>query len=331
MALMQTTNWTNTLAQLTEEQFSETALRVFRYQAAQNAVYHEFVTTLGIDPTNVDTLQDIPFLPIEFFKTHRVLCGNPETSLHFESSGTTGQQTSKHWVPRPDIYTWSYLEGFRQAFGEVEDYCILALLPAYLEREHSSLVNMARGLIERSHHPASGFYLHNLGELAEKLVELAGTEQKVLLLGVSFALLNLAEQYPIPLRQVQIMETGGMKGRRHEMIREELHAILKEAFDKTRIYSEYGMTELLSQAYTRGAEWFYPPGWMRVLVRDPYDPMDVRYSGPGAINVIDLANIDSCSFIATSDLGKLHTDGNRFQVLGRMDNSDIRGCNLMVE
>lgn len=327
---MQTSNWTEILQQRAEDSFEQLALDVFRYQAEHNAVYREFVQTLGRDPANIDSLLDIPFLPIEFFKTHRVVTGSAEPVLHFESSGTTGQTPSRHFVSRPKIYEWSYLQGFERAFGKPEEYCILALLPSYLEREHSSLVCMAKGLIDKSTHPDSGFYLHDLDKLADTLQRLAGSDQKVLLIGVSFALLDLAEQYPIPLRQIQVMETGGMKGRRKEMIREELHEVLKEAFDKTRIYSEYGMTELLSQAYTNGHEWFTAPPWMQVLVRDPYDALDVRFSGSGALNVIDLANIDSCSFIATGDLGKVSSDDQRFQVLGRMDSTEIRGCNLMV-
>lgn len=323
--------WQEWLNEVNEANFEAKALELFRYQAANNPVYARYIDLLHIDPFSINSIDQIPYLPIELFKGHRIQTGDQEASLLFESSGTTGMTNSEHWVPRPEIYEWSYLKGFKVGYGDIEDYCVLALLPSYLERENSSLVYMVKGLIDRSAHPKSGFYLHNLQELSDTLQNLAGTGQKVLLIGVTFALLDLAEQHPQALQQIQVMETGGMKGRRKEMIREELHDTLKAAFKLDKIYSEYGMTELLSQAYTDGSEWFYPPSWMRVLLRDPYDPFDV--SGEitsGAINVIDLANIDSCAFIATSDLGKKEPAQHHFQVLGRMDNAALRGCNLMV-
>lgn len=323
--------WQEWLNEVNEANFEAKALELFRYQAANNPVYTRYIDLLKIDPLTVENIYQIPYLPIELFKGHTILTRKQSTGLHFESSGTTGMTNSVHLVPRPQIYEWSYLKGFMVGYGDIEDYCVLALLPSYLERENSSLVYMVKGLIERSGHPKSGFYLHNLKELSETLQSLAGTGQKVLLIGVTFALLDLAEQYPQALQQIQVMETGGMKGRRKEMIREELHDVLKSAFGLDKIYSEYGMTELLSQAYTDGTEWFYPPEWMRVVLRDPYDPFDVSDKiNSGAINVIDLANIDSCAFIATGDLGKMEQGQHRFQVLGRMDNTALRGCNLMV-
>lgn len=323
--------WPAILGNINDKTFTDAALWAFRYQAANNPIYGQFIKTLGIDAAGVEQLTDIPFLPIELFKTHQVKTGIFDTNLIFESSGTTGTQTSRHFVARPQVYEYSFVEGFRKAFGQPEEYTILALLPSYLERNNSSLVYMVNRLINLSKSTDSGFYLDNLAELAQKLQKLSLTDTPVLLIGVSFALLDLAEQFPMPLDQIQVMETGGMKGRRKEMIRAELHEVLKTAFDVPHIYSEYGMTELLSQAYTDGSEWFAPPPWMKVLLRDPYDPLQLTESGTGAINVIDLANIDSCCFIATDDLGEFQPDGNKFQVKGRMDSSDIRGCNLLVE
>lgn len=323
--------WQEWLTEVNDTNFEAKALELFRYQATNNPVYARYIELLHIDPNNIKSIYQIPYLPIELFKGHTIQTGTQTAKLHFESSGTTGMTNSVHHVPRPEIYEWSYLKGFKVGYGNIEDYCVLALLPSYLERENSSLVYMVKGLIECSGHPKSGFYLHNLKELSETLKSLAGTDQKVLLIGVTFALLDLVEQHPQNLQQIQVMETGGMKGRRKEMIREELHEVLKSAFGLDKIYSEYGMTELLSQAYTDGTEWFYPPEWMRVVLRDPYDPFDVSDKiSSGAINVIDLANIDSCAFIATGDLGKMEPDSKRFQVLGRMDNTALRGCNLMV-
>lgn len=311
-------------------QFEEVALAIFKYQYHHNGVYRKFCDYLGKSDRTVAQLIDIPFLPIEFFKSHQVVCGNKKPQAIFESSGTTQSQTSKHIVPDLLLYEQSFLKAFSLFYGPVGDYCILALLPSYLERQGSSLVYMVNDLVKRSHHPDSGFYLDNLEELHNKL---SGLEQKgtqTLLIGVSFALLDLAEKFPMPLKNTTIMETGGMKGRRKELIREELHLILKKAFGVTAVHSEYGMTELLSQGYSLGNGIFQSPPWMKILIRDSEDPLSFQTEGKtGGINVIDLANLHSCSFIATQDLGKTFPDGS-FEVLGRFDNSDIRGCNLMV-
>src|SRR5690606_13206901 len=262
--------------------------------------------------------------------THRVVSTQGNVQTVFESSGTTKRQTSKHFVHDLEIYRQSFLKGCTGCYGPLEDYCILALLPSYLERRGSSLTSMAAEMIKASGHPHSGFYLHDLEALHQRLGELEHKGEKILLIGVSFALLDLAEQYPMALGHTLIMETGGMKGRRKEMIRQELHLQLKTAFGVPEIHSEYGMTELLSQAYSKGEGLFHCPPWMGVLTRDTEDRLAIQPFGrTGGINVIDLANVHSCSFLATQDLGKLYPDGS-FEVLGRFDHSDIRGCNLMV-
>lgn len=314
-----------------EEDFNTVALAVFRFQLENNSVYGNFVKSLKTDPEAITHYSAIPFLPIEFFKTQEVVCGAaiPEDVV-FSSSGTTGQVTSKHYVRDPDLYRESFLKSFELFYGDVRNYCILALLPSYLERSGSSLVYMFDELIRRSGHPASGFYLHNKDELMATIRREQRNNQKVLLLGVTYALLDLAEEGLSLNDRVIVMETGGMKGRRKEMIKEEVHAILKAQFGIGAIHSEYGMTELLSQAYSRKDGLFECPPWMRVLVRDANDPFTyVRPGRGGGINVIDLANLYSCSFIETKDLGKLH-EHNRFEILGRFDNSDLRGCNLMI-
>lgn len=311
-------------------QFEEVALAIFNYQYQHNNVYHKFCDYLGKSVKTVNQLTDIPFLPIEFFKSHQVVCGSKKPEAIFESSGTTQSQTSKHFVPDLSLYEQSYLKAFSLFYGPVENYCILALLPSYLERQGSSLVYMVNDLVKRSNHPDSGFYLHNLEELHHKLSYLEQKGTKTLLIGVSFALLDLAEQFPMPLKSTIIMETGGMKGRRKELIREELHLILTKAFGVQTIHSEYGMTELLSQGYSQGHGIFRSPPWMKILTRDSEDPLSFQMEGKtGGINVIDLANLHSCSFIATQDLGKTLPDDS-FEVLGRFDNSDVRGCNLLV-
>lgn len=307
------------------------ALDVFRFQLENNSVYRNFVKSLKTDPDRISDYRAIPFLPIEFFKTQQVVCGpvSPEDVV-FSSSGTTGQVTSRHYVKDPGLYCESFLKGFELFYGDVRNYCILALLPSYLERSGSSLVYMFDELIRRSGHPAGGFYLHNMDELIHTIQTEQQGNQKILLLGVTYALLDLAEQGIALNDRVIVMETGGMKGRRKEMIKEEVHAVLKGRFGIGAIHSEYGMTELLSQAYAKKDGLFECPPWMRVLVRDANDPFDyVRPGRGGGINVIDLANLYSCSFIETKDLGKLH-EQNRFEILGRFDNSDLRGCNLMI-
>ncbi len=314
----------------TEEDFKSMALKVFRFQFENNPVYRSFCDLLYIHPSDVTHLVDIPFLPIQFFKSHQVLCNTDLTQKVFTSSGTTGSITSKHYIKDLKIYEESFRKGFHHFYGNIEDYALLALLPSYLEREDSSLIYMVEQLISDSKHPKSGFYLNNYSELHNTLTLLNQRDEKVLLIGVSFALLDLTEKYQFQLNQTIIMETGGMKGRRKELIRDELHAILKNGFGVEAIHSEYGMTELLSQAYSKGNGVFECPPWMKILTRDTEDALTLNPTNKtGGINVIDLANIYSCSFVATQDLGKVHTDGT-FEIIGRFDTSDIRGCNLMV-
>ena len=311
-------------------EFEAVALEVFRFQYKNNSIYRDFCNHLKKSPSNVASTQEIPFLPIEFFKTHKITSTPKHPEIIFESSGTTKTSVSKHYVPNLEIYEQSFRDGFTSFYGPIGDYCILALLPAYLEREGSSLVYMVQDMVSRSKHPDSGFYLYNLEELHQKLKKLESNQTKTILIGVSFALLDLAEQTSMQLKNTIIMETGGMKGRRKELIRNELHHILQTAFGVASIHSEYGMTELLSQAYSQGYGIFRTPQWMRIITRDTEDPLSLQsHDKTGGINVIDLANMYSCSFIATQDLGKTHSDGS-FEILGRFDNSDIRGCNLMV-
>jgi phenylacetate-coenzyme A ligase PaaK-like adenylate-forming protein len=313
-----------------QKQFEKIALKVFRFQYQNNLVYQEFCDLLKTNVPKVKSLQQIPFLPIQFFKSHQVVSNTNEIEATFTSSGTTGTNTSKHLVTDTSIYEESYRKGFSQFYGNIEDYVVLALLPSYLEREGSSLIYMVEDLIQLSNHSDSGFYLHNHDELIKKLLELDQSGQNVILIGVTYALLDLIEKQQFNLRNTIIMETGGMKGKRKEMIREELHEQLCEGFGVSMIHSEYGMTELLSQAYSLGNGVFECPSWMQILIRDTEDALNYIPQGKtGGMNVIDLANINSCSFIATQDLGKKNPN-NSFEVLGRFDNSDIRGCNLMV-
>ena len=313
-----------------QKQFDKIALKVFRFQYENNLVYREFCDFLKTDVQKVKSIQQIPFLPIQFFKSHSVVSSTNPIQTTFTSSGTTGMITSKHLVTDVSIYEESYRKGFSQFYGNIEDYVVLALLPSYLEREGSSLIHMVDDLIQLSYQPESGFYLHNYDELIAKLIQLNQAGQNVILIGVTYALLDLIEKHTFQLENTIIMETGGMKGKRKEMIREELHQQLCKGFGVTAIHSEYGMTELLSQAYSLGEGIFECPSWMQLLVRDTEDALSyVREGKTGGINVIDLANINSCSFIATQDLGKKYANGS-FEVLGRFDHSDIRGCNLMV-
>lgn len=313
-----------------DAEFLSVALDVFKHQFENNVVYKEFCTHLGANPENVLTLETIPFLPIQFFKAKEILSNTNKPEILFTSSGTTGVSTSKHFVTDLGIYRESYTTAFEQFYGNPEHYCILALLPSYLERECSSLIYMVTDLIKKSKHPKSGFFLDNFYQLKKELELLEASGTKTLVIGVSFALLDFSEEFQFKLKNTIIMETGGMKGRRKEMIREELHDKLKKGFGVNTIHSEYGMTELLSQAYSKGHGIFKCPPWMKVMVRDTEDALTANTIGKtGGINVIDLANINSCSFIATQDLGKIHEDGS-FEVLGRFDHSDIRGCNLMV-
>jgi len=313
-----------------QQQFEQTALQVFRFQAENCAVYREFITNLKVDIDGVDTIEKIPFLPISFFKSHEVLSSSDKVQVTFTSSGTTGMINSRHLVTDVSWYEESFRRAFDLFYGDIRDYCVLALLPSYLEREGSSLIYMAEDLVKRSKNPNSGFYLYNHDDLFDQLKRQLGTKKPTLLIGVTFALLDFVEQYPIDFPELIVMETGGMKGRRKEMIREELHQTLCKGFGVNAIHSEYGMTELLSQAYSNGSGIFNCPPWMKIITRDTNDPMTLLDNEKtGGINVIDLANINSCSFIATQDLGRIYQDGS-FEVLGRFDNSDIRGCNLLV-
>ena len=313
-----------------QKQFEKIALKTFRYQYENNLVYQEFCDLLHTNVQKVKTLQQIPFLPIQFFKSHTVVSNNEAPQAIFTSSGTTGMTTSQHLVTDVSLYEESYRRGFSQFYGNIENYVVLALLPSYLEREGSSLIYMVEDLIQLSNQPESGFYLNNHDELIEKLIELDSQGQNVILIGVTYALLDLIEKRKFQLQNTIIMETGGMKGKRKEMIREELHQQLCAGFGVSSIHSEYGMTELLSQAYSLGEGIFECPSWMQILIRDTEDTLSYITNGKtGGINVIDLANRNSCSFIATQDLGKKYANGT-FEVSGRFDNSDIRGCNLMV-
>ncbi len=314
----------------TQSEFEALALQIFRFQFENNSVYRSFCDLLYKHPSEVDCIDDIPFLPIQFFKTHHIVSSNNEVKKIFTSSGTTGSVTSKHNVTDLAIYESSFIKGFESFYGNIEDYVILALLPSYLERDGSSLIYMVDAMIKQSAHKESGFYLDNLSELKNTLATLDKAGKKILLIGVSFALLDLIEAYTFNLNNTIIMETGGMKGRRKELIREALHNQLKAGFGVEKIHSEYGMTELLSQAYSKGNGVFNCPNWMKVLTRDTEDALAIQNKGKtGGINVIDLANVNSCSFIATQDLGRVHNDDS-FEIIGRFDTSDIRGCNLMV-
>ena len=314
----------------TETEFENLAIQIFKFQFENNRVYRSFCDLLYIHPSDVKSLKDIPFLPIQFFKSHSVLSSKESVQTTFTSSGTTGSNTSKHLVTNLEIYEQSFKKGFEHFYGAIEDYVVLALLPSYLERSGSSLIYMVDAFIKQSNHTESGFYLNNLSELKDRLTTVDSQGKKVLLIGVSFALLDLVEAHQFQLKNTIIMETGGMKGRRKELVRDELHAILKQGFGVDAIHSEYGMTELLSQAYSKGNGIFNCPNWMRIVTRDTEDALTLQPTGKaGGINVIDLANINSCSFIATQDLGRVYQN-NSFEIIGRFDTSDIRGCNLMV-
>jgi phenylacetate-coenzyme A ligase PaaK-like adenylate-forming protein len=310
--------------------FNEIAIEIFHFQYENNLIYKQFVDFLNIRTSSINNYSKIPFLPVEFFKNHKVVSGEFNADAIFTSSGTTGIQTSKHFVADIELYESSFIGAFELSFGSINDYVILALLPSYLDRTGSSLVYMANTLIGLSQNPKSGFYLNEYEQLHTLLLNLKEKKQKVLLLGVTYALLDLAEQFPVDFPELVLMETGGMKGKRKELIRDELHDKLKQAFRISNIYSEYGMTELLSQAYSVGEGIFNTPPWMKILIRDVNDPLSILPHGnTGGINVIDFANLYSCSFIATQDLGKVYSN-NEFEILGRFDSSDVRGCNLMI-
>ncbi len=312
------------------ETFRRTALEIFREQYDRTPVYNEFCRHLSVDPQQVNRLEDIPFLPISFFKDHKVLGEGLTGKLVFRSSGTTDSGLSHHFVPDPARYESSFLSGFEHFYGPVTNWCILALLPSYEERPGSSLIYMADGLIQASLKEGSGFLRGDIKHIANRVREADDAGNPVLLIGVSYALMDLAEQHPMVLTNTVVMETGGMKGRREELVRKALHERLCSGFGLERIHSEYGMTELFSQAYSKGKGIFRCPPWMRVLVRDTEDPLSLVPAGQtGGINVIDLANRHSCAFVATQDLGRV-LPGDGFEVLGRFDHSDIRGCNLLA-
>ncbi len=321
--------WNHKVFRVNGENFESLALEAFRFQSENNPVYSDYLRALGLNPSSIQTIENIPYLPVCFFKSHAIKTSFFEPETVFESSGTTGSINSKHQVKDLSLYEESFTRGFELFYGAVSEWCVIGLLPSYLERKNSSLVYMVEKLIQLSGHSQSGFYLHEFDRLYETLAALEKKQQKTLLIGVTFALLDFAEKYSLPLQHTVVMETGGMKGRRKEMIRQEVHQLLKTAFQLPVIQAEYGMTELLSQAYSKVDGIFSSPPWMKILVRDEEDPFIVKRTGSGTINVIDLANFYSCSFIATDDVGKVHADGS-FEVLGRIDGSDLRGCSLMV-
>ena len=311
--------------------FRELALSTYFDQYRCNEVYRKYVELLGIRVSDIQEISDIPFLPIKYFKTHKILCSEQKAQIIFKSSGTSGQEQSQHFVSDLDVYRESYIKGFEYFYGNSVNYRFLALLPDYLEREGSSLVFMMDDLIRRSQYADSDFYLRNLDALLDVLIRNEKDKIPTILFGVSYALLDLAEVITKPIRELIIMETGGMKGKRPEIPKPAFHQILKKAFGVKEIHSEYGMTELLSQAYSQGDGKFRTPPWMKVIIRDLYDPFRPMPAGrTGGINVIDLANKNSVSFIETQDLGRINSDGT-FEVLGRINQSDIRGCNLLLQ
>jgi hypothetical protein len=328
--------WHDKIFSVTERGFRQLSLDIFHFQYGANKVYNSYVNALGKAPSFVDEIEKIPFLPISFFKTDEIKTGKFNAEIIFKSSGTTQTINSQHHVKDVSIYTKSFTSAFEKIYGDLNGWCVLGLLPSYLERGNSSLVYMADSFIKQSQHAQSGFYLYDLDKLKETLLSLERSNQKTLLIGVTYALLDFAEKFPIALKHTIIMETGGMKGRREELTRMEVHERLRKAFGNTEIHSEYGMTELLSQAYAKKEGRFQCPPWMKVLIRDDEDPLSVsapqlQTAAPmnGAINIIDLANVYSCSFIATDDVGRLYADKS-FEVLGRMDGSDLRGCSLLT-
>lgn len=326
------------LEALKDANFAALALAIFQYQATNNPLYAQFLELIGRNQATVKQLQDIPFLPIQLFKNYRIQTGNWAPERVFSSSGTSGSTTSSHLLRDPDFYRYFARQTFEKQYGSLNNFVVLALLPAYLERQGSSLLFMAEDFIQQSDEQLGGFFLYDQEALITRIRQIQATNvklpvakrKKILLLGVSFALLDLAERHPQALEDVIIMETGGMKGRREELTRSELHQRLKTAFGQAQIHSEYGMTELLSQAYSPGEGRFYSATTMRVLTREINDPLSSQIPGKtGALNIIDLANIDTISFIATDDLGKVYPD-HSFEIMGRLDASDVRGCNLMV-
>ncbi len=313
-----------------EDTFEKVALALFRWQATHNPVYEEYLDNLGVEPDTINAIGDIPHLPIEAFKYRSVRTGAFTPETEFRSSGTTESSPAVHAIRDLRLYDEAWRGTFERFYGPLSQYCILALLPTYVERSDASLIHMVKGMMERSDHPANGFYLDEHEALAGTLRELEAAGQSTLLIGVSFALLQFARTHKLQLEHSTVIETGGMKGQEREMVREELHAELKQGFGVDRVHSEYGMTELLSQAWAKGEGRFQTPPWMQVSIRDLYDPFSTESPGrTGGINIVDLANVHSCAFLETGDIGRQNGDGT-FEVLGRMDNSDLRGCNLMV-
>ena len=308
--------------------FDLQAIQLYEEQFSNNPIYRSFCDLVHKHPSDCESVIKIPFLPISFFKTHKVLTGNPECSHIFESSGTGGK-TSSHHVADIEVYEQSFFNCFELFYGHPNQFAVIGLLPGYLDKPNSSLIYMMKKLIEMSDCADSGFYLDNYQKLYDILKRREQANQKTFLLGVSFSLMDFAEQFPSSLQHTIVVETGGMKGRRKELVREELHAQLKQTLDVKGIQSEYGMTELLSQAYAKDNGRFRCPPWMKVLVRNPNNPLDIQAHGTGCLNIIDLANKNSCAFIGTDDLGRVYSDGT-FEVIGRADSSDVRGCNLMV-
>lgn len=310
--------------------FNEISLQLFHFQYQNNSVYREYVDLLKIDSSKITEINQIPYLPIRFFKSREIKTGDWNEKMIFRSSGTTGSQTSRHFVKELKLYEKSFLNGFQYFYGAPKDYVILALLPSYLEREGSSLIYMTEKLIQLTEKKESGFFLNETDHLIELLKNLEKKNQKTILLGVSFALLDFCEKYSIDLKKTIVMETGGMKGRRKEITRTELHSIYKKSLGIESVHSEYGMTELLSQAYSKGEGKFICPPWMKIIISNINDPREFLPIGKtGRINIIDLANINSCAFISTDDMGKINQDGS-FEISGRIDQSDVRGCNLLV-
>jgi len=313
------------------QEFEKFSIQIFNQQFEKNTIYREFCRLTGKNPSNIKSSFEIPFLPIQFFKTHKIISSNQPIRKTFHSSGTTKDNLSKHHITDLKLYEDCFLKIFMDFYGHPSKYNIIALLPTYLENKNSSLIYMVNKLIEKSENKHSGFYLDNYKELKEKLLYLEGGGKKTILFGVSYALLNLIDFHKFKLKKTTIIETGGMKGNRKELIKSELHEILKNGFGVKNINSEYGMTELMSQAYSIHNEKFKSPPWMKIYIRESEDPMNIKIDNKsGGINIIDLANYNSCSFIATDDLGKLDKDGN-FEILGRLDNSDQRGCNLLID
>ena len=337
--------WHDKIFSIEQNGFEQLALEIFQFQSSTNPVYRAYINAIGIQTAGIDKIEKIPFLPISFFKTDQIKSGEFNEQAIFESSGTSGTGNSRHYIKELSIYNESFTRGFENMYGSISEWCILGLLPSYLERNNSSLVYMVDSLIKKSGHSQSGFYLYDLEKLNSTLLLLERSKQRTLLIGVTYALLDFAEQFRPgsdrePIQYLTIMETGGMKGWRKELTRMEVHEQLKKVFNKNEIHSEYGMTELLSQAYAKKEGRFQCPPWMKVMIRDEEDPFLVRGSEfrvqsnkaeamSGAINIIDLANVYSCSFIATDDVGKLYPDRS-FEVLGRMDSSDLRGCSLLT-